>query len=345
MKKCWSWFILLAISLMILPISATAKDLEVHAAYGKNTPFLWDSLMRVSKVLNEISEGAIKVTPYGAGEMVQTKDIFEAVSTGSIDAGWGFLVYWAGTEPVSNIAAVPFGANPRLMAGWIFEGGGQEIIQRAYDNQNVVFIPAHITEPEPGGWFQKEINSPEDLKGLKMRISGLGGKVLNKLGASAQILPAGDLFLALERGRIDATEFSLPVIDKGFGFNKIAKYYYYPGWHQPSSLDGLIINKKVWEKFSSHEQALIRIVCRDNAFWAVNTAAAAQMKYISEFEETGVQVKRFPDSVLTALRNASKEVVSAEAAKDPYFKEAYESLQAYIESVGRWDSLQQLPRN
>ncbi|MBU8848531.1 MAG: TRAP transporter substrate-binding protein [Desulfobacterales bacterium] len=344
MKKVLS-IVVLSVLLGLLPLMASAKTIEVHCAYGKGTPFLWESLSRVGEQLKTMSEGSIDLKLFASGELVQTKDIFESVSNSSIDAGWGFIVYWAGSEPVNNMGALPFGANPRLMAGWIFEGGGQQLIQKGYDKHGVVFIPAHITEPEPGGWFQKEINTVDDIKGLKMRISGLGGKVLNKLGASAQILPAGDLYLALERGRIDATEFSLPVIDKIFGFNKIAKYYYYPGWHQPASLDGLIINKKVWDKFTPHEQALIRLVCRDNAFWAVNTAAAKQMGHIEEFEKTGVQVKRFPEPVLNALRNASEEVVKAEAASDPLFKEAYESLTNYIKKVGRWDSLQTLPRN
>ncbi len=345
MQKKTLSVIILALLFGLMSMAASAKTIEVHSAYGKNTPFLSDSLKRVGKQLDTMTKGNIKLKLFASGELVQTKDIFESVSNGAIDAGWGFIVYWAGSEAVNNMGALPFGANPRLMAGWIFEGGGLELIQKGYDKHGVVFIPAHITEPEPGGWFQKEINSPDDLKGLKMRISGLGGKVLNKLGASAQILPAGDLYLALERGRIDATEFSLPVIDKIFGFNKIAKYYYYPGWHQPSSLDGLIISKAVWDKFSADEQNLIRMVCRDNAFWAINTAAAGQMGFIEEFEKSGVQVKRFPKPVLDALRNASHEVVSAEAAKDPLFKEAYESLNNYIKKVGRWDTLQTLPRD
>ena len=166
-----------------------------------------------------------------------------------------------GKIPVAQIGATPVGAGPEQLAAWLHVGGGLEIVQRGFDELNIKVLACHITNPEPGGWFNKEITSVDDFKGLKMRMAGVGARVLNEFGASAQYLPASEIYLALERGRIDATEFSLPIIDKDLGFNKIAKYYYYPGWHQPGSVDVLFINMDVWKKMSAEEQAMYEAAC------------------------------------------------------------------------------------
>ncbi|MDZ7810078.1 MAG: hypothetical protein U5L11_07855 [Arhodomonas sp.] len=153
-------------------------------------------------------------------------------------------------SPVANlVGSMPFGPAPEVALAWMFEGGGLEIIQRAYDPYDVKIIPCHLVASEAGGWFNKEINSVEDLEGLNMRISGLGGKALARLGANTQMIPAGELYVSLERGRIDALEFSAPALDVGFGFQEVADYSYFPGWRQPSSWDSIIINMDVWNGF------------------------------------------------------------------------------------------------
>lgn len=177
-----------------------------------------------------------------------------------------------------------------------------------------------------------------------MRISGLGGKVLNKLGASTQLIPGGEIYVALERGRIDATEFSLPIIDKSLGFDQIAKYYYFPGWHQPASWNSFIINQDVWDQYTETQQEQFMAACKATIIWSMASAPEPQTAVLSEFEEKGVEVRRFPDEVLSELRRVSMEVLEEEAAADPIFKEAYDSLQAYMEKAGRWQDLQQLPR-
>ena len=191
--------------------------------------------------------------------------------------------------------------------------------------------------------FNKEINSIEDFKGLKMRMAGVGARVLNEFGASAQYLPASEIYLALERGRIDATEFSLPIIDKDFGFNQIAKFQYYPGWHQPGSVDVLMINMDVWNGLNAGEQAMYEAACQVSLAWTLQYAPAAQTPQIEEFEAGGTIVKSFPDEVLAELRVATERVLNAEAEKDALYGEAYHSMKAFVASSGRWSDLQTLP--
>ena len=334
-----------AVALATPALAQGPKVLDVASTFPKNLTYLGEGAENLSALLEDVSGGELKLRVHGAGDLVPALSVFNAVSQGSIPAGWDWVGYWAGTVPVAGLAgAMPFGPDPEVFLGWMWEGGGLEILQKAYDKYNVKVLPCHLTAPESGGWFNTEINTPADFEGLKMRISGLGGKVLNKLGASTQLIPAGELYVALERGRIDATEFSLPTIDKSLGFDEIAKYYYFPGWHQPSSWNSLIINKDVWNQYTEQQQQQFLAACKANIVWSMASPLASQADVLAEFEKQGVEVRRYPPEVLSELRRVSMEVLDEEAAKDPIFKEAYESLQAYMEKAGRWQNLQQLPR-
>lgn len=321
-----------------------AETLDVASTYPKNMPFLGESAEVLAKNVETVTGGALKLTIHGAGDLVPPLDVLPQVSSGAIPAGWDWIGYWGGTLPVTSLAgAMPFGLSPAEFVGWMWEGGGMEIVQKAYDPLNVKFLPCSVTAPEPGGWFNKEINSVEDLRGLRMRISGLGGQALNRLGASTQMIPAGELYVALERGRIDATEFSLPSIDKSLGFAQIAKYYYFPGWHQPASWNSFIINMDVWNGFDETTRNAVTIACQATVAWSLAAGPQPQPDVIEEFKAKGVEVRRFPDSVLLALREASTAVLEEEAAKDAVFKEAYESMMAYAEKSRTWTDLQVLP--
>lgn len=228
--------------------------------------------------------------------------------------------------------------------GWMFEGGGLEIIQRAYDPHNVKVLPCHLVVPEAGGFFNQEINAPEDFEGLTMRIAGLGGQAVAELGANVQMIPAGEIYLALETGRIDAAEFSAPQLDVGFGFQDISDYYYFPGWHQPSSWDSIIINMDVWNSISEENQHLMEQACLANIAYNMHNQIHEQAPAIEAIREAGTEVRRFPDEVLDALRDASHKVMAEAAEEDEIFAEALESLYDYMESVGEWEELQVLPR-
>ena len=334
---------MLAGSLAFGVSSANADILDVHMNIPKDLTFLSDSAKLMDETLRKMSGGETGLKLYGSGELVPAGEILENVSSGAIPAGWSFLGQWGGQVPVAQIGATPFGAGPEALAAWLHIGGGLEIVQKGFDDLNVKILACHVTNPEPGGWFNKEINSIEDFNGLKMRMSGVGARVLNEFGASAQYLPASEIYLALERGRIDATEFSLPIIDKDLGFNQIAKYYYYPGWHQPGSVDVLMINMDVWKGMSGETQAMYEAACQVSLGWTLQYAPSAQTPQIEEFEAGGTIVKRFPDEVLAELRAATERVLNAEAEKDPLYGAAYNSMKEFVASSGRWTSLQTIP--
>ena len=325
---------------------AQAKDYDLQSVFGLQVPSIGQSPVKWAENVALMTNNEIKIKVHGAGEFVPPFEVFNAVSNGSIPMGFDWVGYWADKIPVANlVGSMPFGPNPEVFLGWMFRGGGLQIIQKAYDPYNVKVIPCHLVVPEAGGWFNKEIKTVDDIKGLNMRIAGLGAKAMARLGANVQLVPAGEIFVSLERGRIEAAEFSAPQLDLGLGLQKIAKYYYFPGWHQPASWDTIIINMKVWKGFTEKQQKLMTEACMANITYNTYDQINAQVPAIEKIEAAGVKVKRFPSSVLAALKKASTEVMEAEAAKDPLFKEAYESLVAYNKRVGRWSLLQAMPQD
>lgn len=324
---------------------AMAESFDLQSVFGLNVPSIGPSPVNWAEKVRLMTAGEIDIKVHGAGDFVPPFEVFGAVSSGAIPMGFDWIGYWAESIPVANlVGSMPFGPTPEIALGWMFEGGGVEIIQKAYDAHGVKVIPCHLVVPEAGGWFSKDINTVEDLRGLNMRIAGLGGQALAKLGANTQLVPAGEIYVSLETGRIDAAEFSAPQLDKGFGFQNIVKSYYFPGWHQPSSWDSIIINMDVWNGFTPEQQTIMVEACKANITENMADQLNAQIEAVEEIEAAGVEIKRFPDEVLAAMREAANEVMQEEAAKDPIFKEAYESLTAYIERTARWAELQALPR-
>lgn len=343
MKRCIAAAALAAS--VVFSSHAMAESFDLQSVFGLNVPSIGPSPVNWAEKVRLMTAGEIDIKVHGAGDFVPPFEVFGAVSSGAIPMGFDWIGYWAESIPVANlVGSMPFGPTPEIALGWMFEGGGVEIIQKAYDAHGVKVIPCHLVVPEAGGWFSKDINTLEDLRGLNMRIAGLGGQALAKLGANTQLVPAGEIYVSLETGRIDAAEFSAPQLDKGFGFQNIVKSYYFPGWHQPSSWDSIIINMDVWNGFTPEQQAIMVEACKANITENMADQLNAQIEAVEEIEAAGVEIKRFPDEVLAAMRDAANEVMQEEAAKDPIFKEAYESLTAYIERTARWAELQALPR-
>ncbi len=326
--------------------AAQSKSFDLQSVFGLQVPSIGQSPVKWAERVALMTNSEIKIKVHGAGEFVPPFEVFGAVSNGSIPMGFDWVGYWAGKIPVANlVGSMPFGPNPELFLGWMFQGGGLEIIQKAYDPHNVKVIPCHLVVPEAGGWFNKEIKSVEDFKGLNMRIAGLGAKAMAKLGANVQLVPAGEIFVSLERGRIEAAEFSAPQLDFGLGLQKIAKYYYFPGWHQPASWDTIIVNMNVWKSLPQRHQQVMIEACYANITFNAYDQIDAQVDAIEKIEAAGVKVQRLPEPVLAALQKASIEVMEEEARKDALFAEAYKSLMAYVKRVGRWSDLQALPRS
>ena len=249
-------------------VTAQAADkvlLKTPIAFGSHLPALGTPIKWVSDQLKVMSDGSMKMKIYEPGKLVAPKEILDAVSAGKINSGYATAGYWQGKMPAAALfSAVPFGPEAGEYMAWMYYGNGLKLYQEMYDTNgyNVKVIPCAIISPETSGWFSKEINKPEDLAGLNMRFFGLGASVMEKLGVSTSQLPGGEIFGALEKGAIDASEFSQPAIDQRLGFHKIVKYNYFPGWHQQATVFELLVNKDTWNGMSEGQQAIVENTCK-----------------------------------------------------------------------------------
>jgi TRAP-type mannitol/chloroaromatic compound transport system substrate-binding protein len=309
--------------------------------WPKNFPGLGTGANTFARLINEMSGGRIHVTVYGAKELVPAFEVFDAVSRGTAQLGHGAAYYWKGkNEAFQFFSTVPFGLTAQEMNGWLHHGGGLELWKEAYAPFNVIPAAAGNTGVQMGGWFNKQINDIEDLKGLKMRIPGLGGEVLSRAGGTPVNLPGGELFTSLQTGVIDATEWVGPYNDLAFGFHKVAKYYYYPGWHEPGTTLEAIINKKAFEELPKDLQAVVlsaaRVANQDmlDEYTANNNAALHTL-----VTRHKVQLRRFPDDVMDKLKKLSDEVVSELAGKNAFSKKVFESYQSFRDNVINWHNI------
>jgi TRAP-type mannitol/chloroaromatic compound transport system substrate-binding protein len=340
MKK----FATAAVAAIVAATASYADTYELQSTFGLTVPSIGYSPQNFARMVNEMTGGEVEINVHGAGDFVPPFEVFGAVSSGALDMGFDWSGYWSQQIPVANlVGSMPFGPSPDVAMGWMFYGGGMEIIQKAYDPFNVKFLPCHVVISEAGGWFNKEINSVDDFQGLNMRIAGLGGLTLAKLGANTQTVPAGEIYLSLETGRLDAAEFSAPSLDVGMGFQRVSKYYYFPGWHQPVSWDSIIVNGDVWESLGEENQTTMMDACRANITFNLADQINSQAPAIAEIRESGTEIRRFPDEVLAELRVTADAVLDEQAANDPLFAEALASLRAYAASVGEWTTLQTIP--
>ena len=334
-----------ALAAVLILLGAAAADaqsarLKIQSAYSRSMPVLGEIIGNFESRMKAMEGHGIRLRIYDADKLVPTLQILDAVSAGKIDAGFAFPAYWMGKIPAATVfAALPFGPDAPEFLAWLHDGGGLPIWEEIYAKLDVVPIPCGVIPPEASGWFRKEIATSEDLKGLKVRYAGLGGKVLEKVGASITMLAAGDIFLSLERGVLDATEYSMPAVDKNLGFYKVAPHYYFPGWHQPSSILELVVNAESWAKLSPAQQATVRTACDASTLYGLTRGLAVQGEALAFFEEQGVTIHRWPEELMATFRKAADEVMSEAAASDPDFARAWNSLQAFREEHGRWSGI------
>jgi TRAP-type mannitol/chloroaromatic compound transport system substrate-binding protein len=287
-----------------------------------------------------VSGGDIKLTFQEPGAIVPALEVFDAVATGAVDAGWSTPGYWAGKVPSLQLfSAVPFGPGAGEYLAWMFFGGGEAMMQEIYAPYGIHSETCGIIAPEASGWFKKEITSVQDLQGLKMRFFGLGAKVMEKMGVATQLLAGGDIYPALELGTIDATEFSMPAIDLKLGFYQVAKHYYFPGWHQQSTLFDLMMNKDAYDALTDTQKAQINSVCGDAIRYGLAEGEAIQFAALQELQKNGVQIHTWPPEILAALETAWGEVVAELVATDAEFARVWESLSAFRASYKTWKDL------
>lgn len=328
--------------------TALAQDvIEMTSSFPSNLPILGTASTDFVARINAISS-EVNFEHFDPGKLVPTLEALDAVSNGSVDSAFATSGYWQGKiKSASLFAAVPFGPEAGEFMGWILYDDGWDLWQGMYDDAgyDVHVLPCGVIAPETSGWFKNEIKSMADLEGLNMRFFGLGAEVMQRLGVSTSLLAAGDIFPALERGAIDATEFSMPRIDERLGFHKIAKYNYFPGWHQPSTLFELIVNKDVWEDLSERAQAQIETACLANV--TTNLAEGEATNYaamVKNQEENGVTIKQWPQEMLDQFQSTWNEVAAELAAEDEYFAKVWADLQEYRAGYKVWSNNIYLPR-
>ena len=326
--------------LLAAAAGAQSTKLKVQSGYGFAVPLLGETIRHFEERLAALPGHGIRLRLYDVGKLVPTLQIFDAVTAGKIDAGFTFPGYWMGKIPAATVfAAVPFGPEAPEFLAWLHQGGGLEIWRRVYAEHGAVPVPCGVIPPEASGWFREPIENEQSLRGKKIRYAGLGGRVLEKLGASITMLAAGDIFLSLERGVIDATEYSMPAVDRPLGFYKVAKHYYFPGWHQPSSILELIVHKETWDALSDVQRGAIETACDASTLWGLTRGLAIQGPALRFFREQGVTIHQWPPELMERFRELSAQVMEEASAEDPVFAEAWHSLQAFRAEHADWASI------
>lgn len=348
-RKAWTVTVLGSViaAMLAVPVAAQEKiRWKVQAVFGTHLPALGDPIMQVAEQIEKATDGDIRFKIYEPGKLVPPFGITEAIKNKQIDAGYTWLGYDQGKIPAAALfAAVPFGMEPWEYATWWYEGEGQQLAEELYGKHGVHPVLCSVIGPETAGWFTKEIKSLDDFKGLKIRFAGIGGKVLQKAGASVTVLPGGEIFPALEKGAIDASEFSMPAIDSMMGFDKIAKNNYFPGWHQTFTASHLVVNKDVWDSLEASTQSTINMACTAGTFRALTRGESLQGDVMAGFGEKGVTARSLGPELLKSLNTLSTEVMTEIAESDPDFKRIYASQQAFMENYKLWKQKAYLPRN
>lgn len=308
---------------------------KLVTTWPKNFPGLGSAATNFSRLVDQMSEGRLTVSVYGAGELVPALGVFDAVSTGSVEAGHGAAYYWKGKNTATQFfTAIPFGMNAQEMNGWLYYGGGMELWREIYDPFNVVPFAAGNTGIQMAGWFNKQINSMDDIKGLKMRIPGLGGEVWNRAGGSSVNIPGGELYTALQTGVIDATEWVGPYNDLAFGFYQVAQYYYYPGWHETGSTLELIVNKDALNALPDDLKAIVETAARMANQDMLDEFTGRNNTALQELINThNVDVRPIPKKVLAELERIAHQIYEEESEKNDDFKRVYEAYKSFHDGV------------
>jgi len=313
---------------------------KMTSFYGPNAFFYSSgpgSAKDLVKRIDDMSGGRLKIQFFGAGELIPAAEGFDAVSSGTVQMNYANSYFWTGKSFAAQyFTAVPFGLNFQGLNGWMYDGGGLQLWREVYDRFNLVPFLCGNTGVQMTGWFRKEIKTVDDLKGLKMRIPGLAGRVYRELGVDARLLAPGDIFPSLERGVIDAAEFVGPYLDRQLGLQKVAKYYYTTGWHETATASELTVNKAAWNSLPPDLKAIVENACAAcnviSEAWCQKNNAEAMEDLIKQ----GTIAQPLPDAVVEALRKATDKILAEAVARDPVTKKVHESYMGYMAKYKQW---------
>ena len=331
-------------SIVLINPSFAAKKvyrLKLAETWPTNFPIFGDATKNMAKMAETMSGGRLKIRIDSKNKHKAALGIFDMVRSGQYDMGHSASYYWKGKVPETlYFTTMPFGMTAPEQYGWFYFGGGMQLMEKLYNKYGMLSFPGGNTGNQMGGWFQKEINSIADLKGLKMRIPGFAGEVLARVGAKPTNIPPGELYTALERRTIDALEWVGPSLDLRMGFHKIAPYYY-TGWHEPATELQFLINKKAWKKLPADLQEILRVAMRTAAYdmyiQSYHASGENWSKMATDYPK--IKVKTFPKTVIKALKKANKELLTEAAKKSATAKEIQNSQAAYMKKARVWTNI------
>jgi TRAP-type mannitol/chloroaromatic compound transport system substrate-binding protein len=328
----------------MLPAPAIAqgiKELKMVTDWRRNSPGLQTSAERLAQSITAVSDGRLEVTVYPAGSLVRVFETFDAVSAGAAEMYHSSDLYFAGKSPALNFfAAIPYGLAADELTSWISSGGGQALWDEVDAPFDIKPLMALNTGVQMGGWFKKEVNTPEDFKGFRYRMPGLGAEVLRRMGATVVTTPGDEVVSALKSGAIDASEWVGPWMDTAMGLDKAADYYYFPGFHEPGSSTTLGINKTLWDGLTASERAMIEAAAQAEVTRSLAQFNAENVKTLRLLRaDDRIKIVRFNDTLIRTFGKLSKEVLADTAAKDPLTRKVYDSYMAFLAGVMDWGEL------
>jgi TRAP-type mannitol/chloroaromatic compound transport system substrate-binding protein len=307
------------------------------SSFPKSLDTIYGASEILAKRVSDATGGKFSIQMFQAGEIVPALQVLDATQNGTVECCHTAPYYFFGKDPTFAFAtAVPFGMNQRQHNAWILHGGGQALMREFMKEYNVINFLAGNTGAQMGGWFRKEINSVNDLKGLKFRVGGFAGQVLAKVGVVPQQIAAGDIYPALEKGTIDAAEWVGPYDDEKLGFNKVARYYYYPGWWEGGPALELFVNLKSWEALPAEYKAILEAACAEANVWMIAKYDAVNPAALKRLVGQGVQLRPFSREILNACWNAANEVYAETSAKNPKFKKVYDAWKVFRDDQVLW---------
>ncbi len=314
---------------------------KMVTTWPANFPIFQEGAEKFADDIGEMTNGRLDIQVYAGGELVPPLGVFDAVSQGAVEMGHGSPYYWAGKVPAAQFfSTVPFGMTINGMQAWLYHGDGLKLWREIYQPFNLIPFPMGNSGVQMGGWFNKKIESIEDLKGLRMRIPGLGGKVFKKAGGNPVLMAGGEIYTALERGTIDATEWVAPFHDLRLGLNRAAKYYYYPGWHEPGTEFELLINMDQWQQLPDDLQKVVEIAAAATSEWVYTAMEYHNSQALQILKQKqNIELIEFPTDVLAQLKQLTIATLEEEAAKDPDFQRIYEAYTAFREQYAEWSRL------
>ena len=334
----------ITLSAVLASSQALAQDkftFRLAETWGPNFPIFGDTTKRLAETVEKMSDGRLTIRIDSANKHKAPLGVFDMVKAGQYDMGHSASYYWKGKVPNTLFfTSMPFGMTADEQYAWFYHGGGMELMQEVYEPHNMLSFPGGNTGVQMGGWFRKEINSLEDLQGLKMRIPGFQGEVFAEVGVNPTNIPPGELYTALERGTIDAVEWVGPALDLRLGFQQIADYYY-TGWHEPATELQFMINKRSWEKLPADLQEILRVAMRSAAYDMIIHSVHENSKAWASIQEKhpNVQIKNFPEDVLAAMAKANDKLLAEAAANDPQAKKIIDSQAMYLKNARNYTDI------